>query len=75
MDTLIREHQLAVHTCSASIAQWADEIAAMVPRDGRIADPQVKEQAGKDAAAVADEARKLMADTKVEEDKANSSSM
>ncbi|KAF3054144.1 hypothetical protein E8E11_011905 [Didymella keratinophila] len=64
-DTLIRAYELAVHDCAASLAQWADEIAAMVPGDGRIADPRVKEQAAKDAAAVAAEARTLMADNKL----------
>ena len=67
-DTSIIAYELAVHTCAASIAQWADEIAAMVPTDGRIADPQVKEEAAKDADAVAAEARTLMAGIKVEDD-------
>ncbi|KAJ4339190.1 hypothetical protein N0V87_003364 [Didymella glomerata] len=57
-DILFRAYELAIHGYAASIA-------AMVPGDGRIAETQVKEQAAKDAAAVAAEARTLMADIKL----------
>lgn len=57
-DTLFRAYELAIYGYAASIA-------AMVPGDGRIAETQVKEQAAKDAAAVAAEARTLMADIKL----------
>lgn len=57
-DTLFRAYELTIYGYAASIA-------AMVPGERRIAETQVNEQAAKGAAAVAAEARTLMADIKM----------